>query len=163
MEEKKEVKEVVHLFGTDINGNLPLHRALTKIKGIGINLSKVFARVISAELNVDENTKIGQFSDEQLKFIENTIKAAKIPSFLLNRRKSPFDRHLIGDELTLDTKQVIEFEKKIYTWRGFRHAYGQKVRGQCTRTSGRKGLTVGVIRSKQAKAAEKKVEKEQKK
>jgi small subunit ribosomal protein S13 len=148
----------VHLFGTDINGNLPLDRALTKIKGVGINLSKVFARAVSKSLNVNEKIKIGQLNEDQIKFIESAIKSANIPPFLLDKRKSPSDRHLIGSDLTFDTKQVIEFEKNLYTWRGFRHAYGQKVRGQCTRTSGRKGLTVGVIRSKQQKAAAEKKE-----
>jgi small subunit ribosomal protein S13 len=160
MEEEKEIKDVVHLFGADINGNLPLDKALTKIKGIGINLSKVLTRVLSRELNVSESIKIGQLNDEQLKFIENTVKnmREKAPQFLLNKRKSPNNKHLISSELAFDTKQVIEFEKNLYTWRGFRHAYGQKVRGQCTRTSGRKGLTVGVMRSKVAKAAGEKKE-----
>ncbi|MHA1858204.1 MAG: 30S ribosomal protein S13, partial [Candidatus Thorarchaeota archaeon] len=33
-------------------------------------------------------------------------------------------------------------------WRGIRHALGLKVRGQHTRTTGRRGATVGVSRKK---------------
>ena len=32
----------------------------------------------------------------------------------------------------------------MYSWRGYRHMFGLKVRGQCTRTSGRKAGVVGV-------------------
>jgi len=30
------------------------------------------------------------------------------------------------------------------SWRGYRHMFGLRVRGQCTRTTGRKGGAVGV-------------------
>ncbi|MGD0511191.1 MAG: 30S ribosomal protein S13, partial [Candidatus Micrarchaeaceae archaeon] len=40
------------------------------------------------------------------------------------------------------------------TWRGFRHQYGQKVRGQSTRSTGRTGITVGVTK-KSIQTAEK--------
>ena len=43
-------------------------------------------------------------------------------------------------------KQDIEREKELYTWRGFRHIYAKKVRGQHTRTSGRRGITMGVAK-----------------
>ncbi|MEM2175231.1 MAG: 30S ribosomal protein S13, partial [Candidatus Micrarchaeia archaeon] len=109
----------------------------------------------------------GKLSEAQIKVVENIIKhpEEKLPAFLLNKRgdkKVGKDRHLVMSDLIFDTKQNIEFEKSLYTWRGFRHAYGQKVRGQCTRTSGRKGLTVGVIRSKTAKAAKAAEEKKKK-
>jgi len=32
----------------------------------------------------------------------------------------------------------------VYSWRGYRHMFGLRVRGQCTRTTGRKGGAVGV-------------------
>jgi small subunit ribosomal protein S13 len=40
----------------------------------------------------------------------------------------------------------VESEKKLYTWKGYRHSYGQKVRGQKTRNTGRTGMAVGVLR-----------------
>ena len=36
--------------------------------------------------------------------------------------------------------------KKNTKLRGFRHQYGQKVRGQKTRSTGRTGSTVGVVK-----------------
>jgi small subunit ribosomal protein S13 len=38
----------------------------------------------------------------------------------------------------------IEREKAVMSWRGYRHMFGLRVRGQCTRTTGRKGGAVGV-------------------
>jgi small subunit ribosomal protein S13 len=38
----------------------------------------------------------------------------------------------------------IDREKTIFSWRGYRHMFGLRVRGQCTRTTGRKGGAVGV-------------------
>jgi small subunit ribosomal protein S13 len=37
---------------------------------------------------------------------------------------------------------------RIKCYRGIRHAKGKKVRGQRTRSTGRKGMTVGVVRRK---------------
>ena len=48
----------------------------------------------------------------------------------------------------------------IRCYRGIRHEQGQKVRGQRTRSNGRTGLTVGVIK-KTAIAAAKAAEKEE--
>jgi len=44
----------------------------------------------------------------------------------------------------LDIERLI----KIKAYRGVRHAKGYKVRGQRTRSTGRKGMTVGVIRKR---------------
>jgi small subunit ribosomal protein S13 len=38
----------------------------------------------------------------------------------------------------------IEKMKEIKSWRGYRHAYGLKVRGQRTKTTGRAGKALGV-------------------
>ena len=50
------------------------------------------------------------------------------------------------NDLIFENTQDIEREKKAYTWKGFRHSYGQKVRGQKTRNTGRTGMAVGVLR-----------------
>lgn len=50
------------------------------------------------------------------------------------------------NDLAFAQRQDIEREKKLYTWKGYRHAYGKKVRGQRTRNTGRKGMALGVLR-----------------
>jgi small subunit ribosomal protein S13 len=70
-----------------------------------------------------------------------------IPGWLLNRRKESEtgrDTHLISADLVLRTKMDIEKMKEIKSWRGYRHAYGLKVRGQRTKTTGRAGKALGV-------------------
>ncbi|MEM4165256.1 MAG: 30S ribosomal protein S13 [Nitrososphaerales archaeon] len=53
----------------------------------------------------------------------------------------------MGADLELAVKNDIEREKMVGSWRGIRHSLGLKVRGQRTRTTGRKGRTVGVRKS----------------
>ena len=152
----EEIRGIVHVLGKDIKGQVELDRALRQVKGIGTRLSLIFAEVISREINVPKNIQIGKLSDEQLDKVEEIIKSPakyKIPSYLFNRRKdieTGEDIHITGSDVVFVTRSDVERQKTLYTWRGFRHAYGQKVRGQSTRTSGRKGMTVGVTKSKTA-------------
>ncbi|MCK5587977.1 MAG: 30S ribosomal protein S13, partial [Candidatus Lokiarchaeota archaeon] len=54
------------------------------------------------------------------------------------------DLHLLAARLKLKTKTDVDLMKKLKTHKGIRHAQGLKVRGQRTRTTGRKGRVVGV-------------------
>ena len=51
---------------------------------------------------------------------------------------------MITSDIALAVRNDIEREKAMSSWRGYRHMYGLKVRGQRTRTTGRKGGAVGV-------------------
>ena len=64
-----------------------------------------------------------------------------------NRRKdvdTGSDKHLITSELAFTIAADIDREKSVMSWRGYRHMFGLRVRGQHTRTTGRKGGAVGV-------------------
>jgi len=83
----------------------------------------------------------------------------------LNRRrdlKTGKDLHLHGSDLVLTIKEDIEREKKIKSWRGVRHSLGLKVRGQRTKTTGRKHAAVGVLRRAIAQAQTQTEKKEKK-
>ena len=70
-----------------------------------------------------------------------------LPSWLFNKRKNGKtgkDIHLTSADLVLRTKMDIDEAKEIRSWRGYRHAYGLKVRGQRTKTTGRAGKALGV-------------------
>ncbi|MEM4633736.1 MAG: 30S ribosomal protein S13 [Candidatus Anstonellaceae archaeon] len=148
----KEVKGIVRLAGRDLRGTLPLKRAITSIKGIGINLGQVLSQVAYSQLSISEQTMLGELSEQQIEKLEQILAHPEnfgVPSRLFNRRKDLFtgkDIHIIGSDLAYMVKQDIDHEKDSGTWRGFRHAYGQKVRGQRTRSTGRTGMTVGVLR-----------------
>ncbi len=150
--EGKEIKGIVRITGKDLRGDLSLKRALTKIKGVGIRTSEIMSEVVLKELSLPDSTVVGSLSEEQIEKVEhmlsNPVKFG-VPSYMTNRRKdneTGQDRHMTGTDLTFTVKQDIEKEKLLNTWRGYRHAYGQKVRGQRTRSTGRTGMSVGVIR-----------------
>jgi len=150
--EKEGLRGIVHLVGKDLSGKLTLSTALRQVKGVGMRLAPIFSEFISKELGISKDTYIGKFNEEQIEKIEKTIQSPRsfgVPGWLLNRRKdleTGKDVHLVGADLTFAVKQDIEREKELYTWRGFRHIYAKKVRGQHTRTSGRRGMTMGVAK-----------------
>lgn len=148
----KEIRGIVRLAGKDVKGHVHVSSSLTRVKGIGINLASAISAVVTKELGVQPNTMIGELDEKQVGRLEYMLSHPGefgIPPFMLNRQKD-FETgdnvHTIGTDLTYRTQQDVGLQRDIYTWRGYRHAYGQKVRGQRTRTSGRTGMTVGVLR-----------------
>jgi small subunit ribosomal protein S13 len=143
-----EFRHIVRVAGRDLQGQKRVDVALADVKGIGFAL----ARAVAYAADVDPFTKIGNLSEEQVAKIEEVLKdplGHGIPAWMLNRRKdydTGRDLHLLGSDLVLAEKADIGREKKIRSRRGIRHELGLPVRGQRTRTTGRKGMTVGVMR-----------------
>lgn len=143
-------KHIVRIADTDLDGNKSVVMALTGIKGIGLRM----ARAIVNALGLDANKKLGELDDETIerlrKFVEEELEQ-HLPPWMFNRRKDPHsgkDLHLLAKDVDLARKLDIERLIRIKCYRGIRHAKGKKVRGQRTRSTGRKGMTVGVIRKK---------------
>jgi len=55
--------------------------------------------------------------------------------------------------LALRVKADIDFMKELRSWKGTRHSLGLKVRGQRTKSTGRKGRAVGVKKKAAIEAA----------
>ena len=148
----KEVRGIVRLAGCDLRGSLPLRRAITSVKGIGINLGKVVSEIACQQLGMTDKTMIGELSEQEVDKLEHIMRNPSefgVPVRMLNRQKdlsTGNNLHYISSDLVYVVRQDIDHEKDAYTWRGYRHTYGQKVRGQRTRTTGRTGMTVGVLR-----------------
>jgi len=142
----REFQHIIRIAGTDLDGTQPVAHALANINGVGMRL----ATTIIKKAGINSETRLGFLSDAEVKKIEDILeKPTKygIPEWLLNRRKDTetgTDLHLIGSDLVLQTKTDIDKMKNIRSWRGFRHSYGLKVRGQRTKTTGRKGKAMGV-------------------
>ena len=121
---------------------------LTQIRGIGY----MFANTILNVLKINPNQRIGNLSPEQVNSIESIIKnpsASNFPSWFLNRRKdveTGEDKHLLTSDIAFTVRNDVEREKTSGSWRGYRHMFGLKVRGQRTRCTGRKGGAVGVAK-----------------
>ena len=142
----REFQHIIRFVGTDIEGTQPVTYALTNVKGVGIKL----ANAIIEKSGISPETRMGFLSSADVEKIEDILKNPVkygIPAWLLNRRKdveTGKHLHLLGSDLVLQTKNDIDQMKKIRSWKGFRHSYGLKVRGQRTRTTGRKGKAIGV-------------------
>jgi len=142
----KEFRHIIRVAGADLDGTQKVAYALMNINGVGIRL----ANVIVKKADINAETRLGFLSDSDIKKIEEVIEKPEkygVPGWLLDRQKdreTGKDIHIIGSDLVLQTKTDIDRLKKIRSWRGFRHAHGLKVRGQRTRTTGRKGKAVGV-------------------
>jgi len=153
----EEVKGIIRIAGTDIKGEKQLFQSLLKIKGVG----GVLANAICKIHGFDRNRKVGTLNPEEIKKIEDTLKnPAKfgIPPWILNRRRdleTGENRHLIGVDLTFVQQQDIKRMINIKSYKGVRHMYGLPVRGQRTRSSFRKGRSVGVVRKKMMPAKKK--------
>ena len=143
---QQEFRHIVRIMGSDAAGTLKISYALTEIKGIGMSLSNAVLK----KAGVNPDTRVGFITEAEIGRIEDVIKdpaKAGMPIWLLNRRKDAEtgkDTHLITAELVLKTKMDIDQAKEVRSWRGYRHAYGLKVRGQRTKTTGRAGKALGV-------------------
>jgi small subunit ribosomal protein S13 len=133
-------------MGTDVQGTLKTIYAVTKIKGVSLSL----ANAILKKAGVNPDLRVGFLTETDIGKIEEIIKEPTkygLPHWLFNRRKdveTGKDTHLISADLMLRTKTDIDQAKEIRSWRGYRHAYGLKVRGQRTKTTGRAGKALGV-------------------
>ena len=139
-------RHIIRIIGTDIDGNKRLDMGLTDISGVDIRLAHAVLHVAG----MDQSSRVGFLSDRDVKKLEEIITdpvTNGIPNWLLNRQKDPQtgeDLHLLAARLKLKTKTDVDLMKKLKTYKGIRHAQGLKVRGQRTRTTGRKGRVVGV-------------------
>ena len=144
----EEFKHIVRIVGKDLAGDNHVQLALSDIKGVSVAL----ARAVAYAAEIDPVVKLGDLNAEQIRKLENVLKNPGdhgIPVWMLNRRKdyeSGKDMHLLGADIDMAVRSDIGRERRIRSRRGIRHELGLPVRGQRTRTTGRKGLTVGVKR-----------------
>lgn len=142
----EEFRHILRIIDANVDGTLKAPYALKEIKGISLSL----ANAILKKAGINPDTRVGFLTETDIERIEEIIKEPTkygIPNWLLNRRKdleTGKDRHLISADLVLRTKMDIDQMKVIKSWRGYRHAYGLKVRGQRTKTTGRSGKALGV-------------------
>jgi len=143
-----QYENLIRILGNDIPGERKILVGLTQIRGVGI----MFANSIVNHLKIDPNSKIGYLNGEQVASIEKVIEnpdSANFPIWFLNRRKDAEtgkDLHLVTSDIAFNVRNDIEREKSVFSWRGYRHMFGLKVRGQRTRCTGRKGGAVGVAK-----------------
>ncbi len=152
---KVEFKAILRIADKEVKGETPLLHAMSLAAGA----SFMFANAIAKVLKLDTKQQVGFVPTTDLDKIEEVMKNPSkydIPKWLFNRRKdvdTGEDRHIISSDLDLTKKFDIRRLRRIKCYVGTRHARGDKnlkvrVRGQKTRTTGRRGKTVGVVRKK---------------
>jgi small subunit ribosomal protein S13 len=142
----QEYRHILRIMGTDVEGTLKTIYALTKIKGVSLSL----ANAVLKKAGINPDLRVGFLTETEINKIEEIIKEPSkyaLPQWLFNRRKDEEtgkNTHIISADLVLRTKMDIDQTKEIRSWRGYRHAYGLKARGQRTKTTGRAGKALGV-------------------
>jgi len=140
-----------------VDGNAKIEYALTQIRGIG----RRFAQAIIKVANISPDMRIGAVSEKDLTRLEeiilNPVKNG-IPAYMVNRKKdlrTGEDKHLIGNQLDITIRRDIDRMKRIRSYKGVRHHLHLKVRGQRTKSTGRHGLVIGVMRKKRGQVPKK--------
>ena len=151
--EKKgeDFRYIVRLVNTDLDGNKDIVIALSGIKGVGLRTAEVIARMAG----ISRDVKIGDLPEEKTAELEKLVQdySEKAPHWMMNRQhdwSSGADMHLVGIDVELSKRDDVNLMRMIRCYRGVRHETGQKVRGQRTRANGRSGLTLGVLKRKEA-------------
>ena len=168
--EKSNFQFILRLLNTNVDGKQKIMYALTKIKGVGrrysnlvckkadVDLSKRYADM-SQRSEVDPITDVfslsaGEITSEELERIVTIIQNPtqyKIPTWFLNRQRDIVDgkdTQVLANGMESKLREDLERLKKIRAHRGLRHYWGLRVRGQHSKTTGRRGRTVGVSKKK---------------
>ncbi|CAB0035762.1 unnamed protein product [Trichogramma brassicae] len=141
---------ILRVVGTNIDGNRNIMFAMTAIKGVG----RRYANIVLKKADVDLKKRAGELTDEEVEKVITIMgnpRQYKIPDWFLNRQKDIVDgkySQLTSSNLDSKLREDLERMKKIRAHRGLRHYWGLRVRGQHTKTTGRRGRTVGVSKKK---------------
>ena len=108
---------MARIAGVDIPDNKRGEIALTYIFGIGAST----ASKILAQAGIDENTKVQDWSDDNVREISRIVN----------------EEHKVEGELRSEVQMNIKRLMDIGCFRGLRHRKGLPLRGQRTRTNAR--------------------------
>lgn len=153
-----EAINIVRIAGRDINGKYNVLDALRHIKGISSNLANAIALLAEKNFGIAPTASIGALDEATVEKLETIIKEPGkfgVPRYMLNRREdidTGVDGNFVGTDLIVKTRQDMDSSIKLQSWTGYRRQYGQRVRGQHTRSTGRTGETVGVTKKKLVEA-----------
>jgi len=150
---KREAKQIIRIMSTDLDGAKKIKTTLCNIRGISYN----FSHAVLHAAKIDGERRLGELNEKEVETIELIVKdPAKfgIPAWLLNHQfmyKTGETKHLTGADLMVTLRDELNRLKKIRSYRGVRHEANLPVRGQRTRTAGRKGVKIGVTKKKEEK------------
>ncbi|MCL5009654.1 MAG: 30S ribosomal protein S13 [Candidatus Parvarchaeota archaeon] len=146
-------RKIIRISDTDIDGSTEIKNALRIITGISFS----YANAIIKVLGINGNTKLQDISAgdmDKLKDIMKNPHKNGIPGWMYNWRKDEntgLDTHLIGNDLKSKHNLHIQEIKTSRSYRGYRHSFNYKMRGQRVKSrganfKGRIGNTIGVTK-----------------
>ncbi|GJN23043.1 hypothetical protein PR202_gb10659 [Eleusine coracana subsp. coracana] len=143
----EDFQHILRLLNTNVDGKQKIMFAMTSIKGIG----RRFSNIVCKKADIDMNKRAGELTPEELERLMTVVanpRQFKVPDWFLNRKKDYKDgrfSQVVSNALDMKLRDDLERLKKIRNHRGLRHYWGLRVRGQHTKTTGRRGKTVGVL------------------
>ena len=141
-----DFQHILRVLNTNIDGRRKVMFAMTKITGVG----KRFSNLICKKAEIDVNRRAGTLTNEEIERLVAIISNPnhfKVPGWFVNRQKdrvSGKTTQVVVNGLIGKVREDLERLKKIRAHRGIRHYWGVRVRGQHTKTTGRRGRTVGM-------------------
>jgi len=142
----EKFQHILRVLNTNVDGRRKVMYALANIKGIGRRFSNLVCK--KAEINL--NKRGGELSEEEIETIKTIIANPhqfNIPEWFCNRQKDRKDGknfQVVSNNVDVKLRDDLERMKKIRLHRGLRHYWNIRVRGQHTKSTGRRGKTVGV-------------------
>ncbi|XP_047059496.1 40S ribosomal protein S18-like [Lolium rigidum] len=146
----EEFQHILRVQNTNVDGKQKIMFALTAIKGIGRRYSNIACK----KADIDMNKRAGELTTEELDRVMHVVqnpRSFKVPDWFLNRKKDYKDgkfSQVTSNAVDMKLRDDLERLKKIRNHRGLRHYWGVRVRGQHTKTTGRRGKTVGVSKKR---------------
>ncbi|WIA20025.1 hypothetical protein OEZ86_013681 [Tetradesmus obliquus] len=145
-----DFQHILRVLNTNVDGKQKVMYAITAIRGIG----RRFSNLVCKKAEVDMAKRAGELSAEELEQLMTIVanpRQYKIPDWFLNRQKDHKDGRfgqITSSALETKLRDDLERLKKIRNHRGLRHYWGLRVKGQHTKTTGRRGKTVGVAKKR---------------
>mmetsp|Transcript_14184 Transcript_14184/g.13757 ORF Transcript_14184/g.13757 Transcript_14184/m.13757 type:complete len:156 (+) Transcript_14184:63-530(+) len=150
LQKPQDFTHILRIQNTNVDGKRKVQFALRVIKGIGRRFSGQILKIAQ----IDNNKRAGELSEAEIEKVNDIIARPtdyNIPKWFLNRQRDfreSLTTQLISNNLDTKLREDLERMKKIKCNRGLRHFNGHKVRGQKTKSTGRSGRTLGVVRKK---------------
>ncbi|HNW05971.1 MAG TPA: 30S ribosomal protein S13 [archaeon] len=149
--EGADFKHIVRIANRDIPGYMTISDGLTLIYGISYRLGKAIEDIFFKDSG-KVIAKVGNLTDKDVETIENIIANLdkRVPAWLLNRPKQRdgTQAQYIMADLKLVERKELQRLGKSKSYRGLRLQWGLRVRGQKSKSTGRKHSTIGVEKKK---------------
>ncbi|KAH0503017.1 40S ribosomal protein S18 [Microtus ochrogaster] len=146
----EKFQHILRVLNTNIDGRRKIAFAITAIKGVGRRYAHVVLRKADIEPH-QEGWRAHGGRGGACDHHHAESPAVQDPRLVLEQTEGCEGREVqpgSGQRLDNKLREDLERLKKIRAHRGLRHFWGLRVQGQHTKTTGRRGRTVGVSKKK---------------